>query len=153
VTNLTRQFVEEGWYWSICPEADNLSALKDSIKNRSFSLVPLNPGTSCALATPPLRLDVGHICLKNRSEKRLGGDGIAFAHLDGSSALIYKRWNGSSCLSQLSETFKAGLMDTLLGRARNASMKAEHKSQFRRDLCDLHDGPDSKSAGMGTNTR
>jgi hypothetical protein len=38
--------------------------------------------------------------------------------------------NGNSCLSQLSESVEAGLMDTLLVGVRAALMKAGHKSQL-----------------------
>jgi hypothetical protein len=109
-------------------------------KNRSFRLVLLNPGTSCALATQPLRFYMPHICLKNRPEKRLGAEGIPFADLDGSSALHNTRGNGSSWLSQLSETFEGGLMDVVRGRARTACMKAGHTSQFTRYCCGLQRG-------------
>jgi len=86
----------------------------------------------------------------------MGAGGIPFAPVDGCSSLHISldrmKTSGSSCLSQLSETVEAGLMDILLGGVRTAFMKAGRKSQRRRYLCDLHEGPDSISAGMETST-
>jgi hypothetical protein len=78
---LTRQFAKEEWYWSICPEADNLSPLKDFLKNRTLASFYLTTGISCALATQPLRLYMLHICLKNRPYKKFMAGGIPFAQI------------------------------------------------------------------------
>ena len=53
---------------------------------------------------------------------------------------------------------EAGLLDAFLGRDRTTLMNAEHRSQFTRYLCGLHDeqgllcSKTPESAGMETNT-
>jgi len=50
-------------------------------KNRTLASFYLMPGTSCALATQPLRLYMLHICLKNRPQKKFRAGGIPFAQV------------------------------------------------------------------------
>jgi hypothetical protein len=100
-TNVNHMLVKDGWCWSICPEADNLSTLKGS-KIQELGLVLSKPGTTCALAKQPPRLYYGSYLFERQASNEIWGRWypLCSSEVDGCGALHNKKWNGSSCLAR-----------------------------------------------------
>ena len=78
-TNVNHMLVKDGWCWSICPEADNLSTLKGYINTGAWARSIEAWDKLCVgKATTPFILMV-HICMKDRPQMKFGADGIPFA--------------------------------------------------------------------------
>jgi len=80
-TNVNHMLVKDGWCWSICPEADNLSTLKRFQKYRSLASFYRSLGQTVRWqCNRPVYIMV-HICLKDRPQMKFGADGIPFAQV------------------------------------------------------------------------
>ena len=87
-TNVNHALVKDGWCWSICPEADNLSPMEDSTKTGAWPRSIEVWDKLCVGNSTTPSIFMVHIYLKDRPQMKFWADGIPFAQVvDGCRSL------------------------------------------------------------------
>lgn len=77
VRHFTRQFVEEEWYWSICPEADKLSPLKNYIKTGPWLRSSIEAWDKLCLGEATTSFIFASYLFEKQASKEIGGQVVS----------------------------------------------------------------------------